>query len=376
MLRKKSVKKMNQILLAILFLLIIFGLFFYVFFRLWQMVPLEKPVLIGATVLLVSSMVLGFTGGYFLPSPIANFLYYFGMTVLFVTLYLFLIFVVFDVLRLIFPAQLQQILVGNWKTFAILAIALTAFFTYAHLNYRNVVRKDVTIAINKEISPLRIVAISDLHLGYGVSSAKLDRWITLINEAEPDIVVMVGDIVDNPTSFRPIKNRDFATRLRKINARYGVFASLGNHEYIAGIYRTLAFLKDAGITVLRDTAILINDEFYLIGRDDLYNPKRKTIAELLQNLDTTKPLILLDHQPFNLNEAEKNGIDLQISGHTHRGQMWPATWIAEKIFEVAHGHLQRGNTHIFVTSGIGIWGGKFRLGTQSEYVVIELETRR
>lgn len=364
---------MKQILLISLMLLVFFGIFFYVFFRLWQMIPVGKPIFVGVFIALVFSFFLGFMGGAFLPTSIATFFYHVGMTFLKVSLYLVFIFLILDLLRLVLP--MQKILVGNWKTFCVLAVAITTLFTYAHFNYRNVVRKEMAISINKEISPLRIVAVSDLHLGPGVNRAKLDRWVELINGAEPDIVVMVGDIVDNPASFRPIENREIATGLREINSRFGVFAVLGNHEYIAGIYPSLAFLKSANIKVLRDTAVLINDEFYVIGRDDLTNRNRKSVAELVQNLDVSKPLILLDHQPFDLNEAEKNSIDLQISGHTHRGQMWPASWIAEKIFDLAHGHLQRGNTHFFVTSGIGIWGGKFRLGTQSEYVVIDLKTK-
>jgi len=364
---------MKQIFLIALMLLVFFGLFFYVFFRLWQMVPIGKPLFLSVSITLIAIMFLGFLSGYFLPTTISTVFYHVGMTVLKMALYLVLVFVIFDILRLIFPAQMQQILIGNWKTFSILMFSLAAFFSYAHLTYRNVVREEITITIDKDISPLRIVAISDLHLGYGVSRAKLNRWIILINQANPDIVVMPGDIIDN--HVRPLIDRDIATQLRQINARFGVFASLGNHEYLGGIYRVLDFLNDANITVLRDTAVRINDEFYLIGRDDLTNRNRKSIAELVQNIDISKPLILLDHQPFDLSEAEKNDIDLQISGHTHRGQMWPASWIAEKIFENAHGHSQRGNTHFFVSSGIGIWGGKFRLGTQSEYVVIDLKPK-
>ena len=365
---------MKQILFITTALFIFFGLFFYVFFRLWQMLPAGKPVFVGVAITLMMCFFLGFLGGYFLPTSIATVAYHIGMTFLFIAIYLCLIFVVFDLLRLVLP--MKHILVENWITFTVLKIVLTLVFTYAHLNYRNVIREELTISINKEITPLKIVAISDLHLGYGVSKAKLERWITLINAENPDVVVIAGDIIDN--HMKPLIERDVASTLRKIKSRYGVFACLGNHEYIGSsdkVYQSINFLNDANITVLRDTAILINDEFYLIGRDDLIIQNRKSLAELLQNLDTTKPLILLDHQPYHLNETEKNNIDLQISGHTHRGQLIPFSWITNKMFEIAHGYLQKGNSHIFVTSGIGIWGGKFRIGTQSEYVVIELRTK-
>jgi len=335
------------------------------------MIPTGKPIFIGVVIVLMSCFFLGFFGGYFLPTPLATVTYHIGMTFLFVAIYLLFIFVVFDLLRLVLP--MKEILVGNWRTFAVLMITLTAIFTYAHLNYRNVVREELTVSINKEINPLKIVAISDLHLGYSIGKKELEKWVTLINAENPDIVVMTGDIIDN--YMKPLIDQDFASVLRKINSRYGTFACLGNHEYIGGrskIFQTLDFLKDANISVLRDTTILINDEFYLIGREDRAIQNRKSLTELVKTLDPTKPLILLDHQPFHLNETKENGIDLQISGHTHRGQLPPFSWLTDIIFEVSHGHLQKGNSHIYVSSGIGIWGGKFRIGTQSEYVVIEL----
>jgi predicted MPP superfamily phosphohydrolase len=152
-----------------------------------------------------------------------------------------------------------------------------------------------------------------------------------------------------------------------------VYASPGNHEYIAGISKSLAFLKEAGVTVLRDSVALINNAVYVAGRDDRTNAARKSVKELTDTLDKSKLLILLDHQPYQLEQAEKNGIDLQISGHTHHGQIIPLSWITEMIYEKAHGYLKKGDSHIYVSSGLGLWGGKFRIGTRSEYVVIDLE---
>ena len=209
-------------------------------------------------------------------------------------------------------------------------------------------------------------------MGYAIGKAELDKWITLINAENPDIVLIAGDITDN--HIKPLIEQNYS--FENIKSRYGVYACLGNHEYIPNeskITHSLDFLNKAKVTVLRDSAILINDEFYLIGRDDYIVWERKPISELLKTLDVTKPFILLDHQPFNLAEAEKNGIDLQFSGHTHHGQLIPVSWITKLMYEISHGYLRKGNSHFYVSSGIGIWGGKFRIGTQSEYVVINLE---
>jgi predicted MPP superfamily phosphohydrolase len=252
-----------------------------------------------------------------------------------------------------------------------LAFVLTVVFVYGYFNYHNKQRVEINLTINKPINPLKIVAISDLHLGYNIGKAELDEWIKFINLEKPDLVLIAGDIIDNHIEGVVKKKISFD----KIKSRYGVYACLGNHEYIGSsskITQSLDFIKDAKITVLRDTALLINNEFYLIGRDDRTNSKRKSLPELLQTLDTTKPFILLDHQPFNLYDTEKNGIDLQVSGHTHSGQLMPFSWIINLMYENPHGYLRKGNSHIYVSSGIGIWGGKFRIGTRSEYTVINL----
>ncbi|KAA6307172.1 hypothetical protein EZS27_041161, partial [termite gut metagenome] len=180
-------------------------------------------------------------------------------------------------------------------------------------------------------------------------------WIKLINKENPDIVLIAGDAIDN--SVRPLYERGIAESFKQINTKYGIYASPGNHEYITGISSSLAFLKEAGITVLRDSVAFINDTFYIVGRDDRANNARKSLEELTDTLDKSKLLILLDHQPYNLEQAERNGIDLQISGHTHYGQIFPISLITEMMYEKAHGYLKKGDSHIYVSSGLGLWGG-------------------
>jgi predicted MPP superfamily phosphohydrolase len=359
-----------MILFLFIALLVILGENFYVFFRLWHLLPMGKTVLVVAAVVLILCFLIGMLGGSFLPKSLVCVAYRIGMSWFFIVLYLFLIFLCLDILRLVLP--MQKILFENWLTFGVLLLVLTAVFTYGYFNYRNIKRVELTININKIINPLRIVAISDLHLGYGIGKSELDKWIRLINNENPDIVLIAGDITDN--NIKPLVEQNFS--FEKIKSRYGVFACLGNHEYIGApskIFQSLDFLHNAKVIVLQDTAILINNEFYLIGRDDHINPYRKSLPELLQTLDITKPLILLDHQPFLLEETAKNAIDLQFSGHTHDGQLSPVSWITKLMYEISHGYLLKGNSHFYVSSGIGIWGGKFRIGTQSEYVVINLK---
>ena len=350
-------------------LLVFLGKNFYVFFRLWHILPAGKILLVISATLLMLCFFGGMLGGNFLPAGIVGFAYRIGTTWFFIALYLLFIFLFLDLLRLVLP--MQKILHENWLTLGVLAVVLTAVFAYGYKNYLNKQRVELTLAINKPIGQLKIVAVSDLHLGYNIGTEELDEWIRLINLEKPDIVLMAGDVIDNHIERVVKQNFSF----EKIKSRYGVYACPGNHEYIGStskISKSLDFLNNAKVNVLRDTAVLINDEFYLIGRDDRSNPKRKSLSELRQTLDETKPVILLDHQPFYLEETAKNGIDLQVSGHTHDGQLLPVSWITKRMYEVSHGYLRKGDSHIYVSSGIGIWGGKFRIGTQSEYVVINL----
>ena len=134
-----------------------------------------------------------------------------------------------------------------------------------------------------------------------------------------------------------------------------------------------SFIKKAGIRLLKDEAVLVNDAFYVVGRDDRTNEvNRKSVVELTNGLDHSKPILLMDHQPYHLDRTEAAGVDFQLSGHTHRGQIFPINIVTDYVYEKSHGYLKKGNTHIYVSSGIGLWGGKFRIGTQSEYLVLEI----
>jgi predicted MPP superfamily phosphohydrolase len=165
-----------------------------------------------------------------------------------------------------------------------------------------------------------------------------------------------------------------ASEMRRLQAP--VYACLGNHEYYSGEPRAAQFIKDAGIRLLIDEAAVIDSAIVVIGRDDRTNMKRKDVRTLLAGVDRSKYVILLDHQPYSLEQSEVAGVDFQLSGHTHRGQVWPISWITDAIYECSWGSHQRGDTQYYVSSGIGIWGGKFRIGTQSEYAVATLTSRQ
>lgn len=219
---------------------------------------------------------------------------------------------------------------------------------------------------------LHVVMAADLHFGLlsGINHAK--RLVKEINALQPDLVLLPGDIIDDDLNIY-IK-RGFGNILDQIEAKYGVYASLGNHDRYHGTMEDLiAALEGEHIHILYDESITIDDRFTLVGRKDKTDANRAELAQLLEGIDPTKPIILLDHQPVELNVASALGIDLMVSGHTHRGQVFPANFITNLIFENDWGYMQKGEMHSIVTSGYGFWGPPIRLGSRSEIVEIYIQ---
>lgn len=355
---------------------LILGANFYVFFRIWNLIPagnILRPISVVLGIVAVSSMFIAILTAGKLPSVVTSFLYTLGSSWFFIMLYLLMLFLLLDIGRLVHLIP-RSFLLGNWAVLGGITALMTVIFTIGYITYQKKDRVELNLDVPATAQldqPVKIVALSDIHVGYTIRKKEFARWVELINAENPDIVLIAGDITDN--NVRPLIEQDMAVEFRKIRAKYGVYACPGNHEYIGGLPETVDFLADAGITVLRDSAALIDNRFYIVGRDDRTNTHRESIAELIDTLDQTKPIVLLDHQPYHLEEAEQNGITLQLSGHTHDGQVWPVSMITNSMYEVSHGYKKKDYTHIYVSSGMGIWGGKFRIGTRSEYVVIKLK---
>ncbi|MCL2246287.1 MAG: metallophosphoesterase [Lentimicrobiaceae bacterium] len=368
---------MNFIIMLLTMLAAILGANFYVFFRLWHLIPLftgSRIVLVCIAVFLCSSPLMAMGLGNRFPVSVTSLLYQVGTSWLIILLYLVIIFFVLDIIRLTGVLPLKPFMFNSWSGFGILTLLLVALLTTGNYNYHHKKRVALAIKTEKKISSersLKIVALSDLHLGYGIDTKEFRKWVHLINKENPDVVLIAGDAVDN--SVRPLRERGFTDVFGEIKTKYGIYMVPGNHEYISNIDQSIDFLTRAGVTLLRDSVALINDSFYIIGRDDRSNFKRKTIAEMTASLDESKPTILIDHQPYHLDEVAKYPVDLYLAGHTHNGQTWPVSLITKVMYEISYGYLKKGNTHFYVTSGIGIWGGKFRMGSRSEYVVITIQ---
>lgn len=227
------------------------------------------------------------------------------------------------------------------------------------------------ISLNKsnvDFNDLSIVAASDFHLGNVVGKERLAEWIEMINALHPDIVLLAGDLFDR--NFNKDMSSELSFEFRKLHAKFGVYAVLGNHEYYTNTEEALNCLKHSGIRLLKDEAITIENKLVVIGRDDYTNTQRKSLDSLLIDIDRNLPLILMDHQPVHLNQTVKENIDLQISGHLHNGQIYPLSLLLKSKWELYYGYRKTKNTHFFVTSGLGLRRIPIRLGSQSEIVKI------
>lgn len=300
-------------------------------------------------------------------------------------LYLVLIFLLLDIAKLIyswtgFPNFLsaKDNLDFRQKLVAIVYGLTAIILLLGHVNALYPRINSFSIETKKLLNDnkrLRVGMASDIHLGSIISNGRLERFVNLMNEQKPDIILLAGDIFDE--DLGPVIKNDMGYLISKLNAPLGVFAVTGNHEYIGGVEPAVAYLEDHNIKVLRDTTISINGILNLVGREDrqsnvMGSLKRKPLDLIVSGIDSSLFTILMDHQPYNLNEAVENGIDLQLSGHTHHGQMFPFNFITKSIFEVSRGLRKIDNTFVFVSTGFGTWGPPVRIGNRPEIVVIDV----
>ena len=258
---------------------------------------------------------------------------------------------------------------------------ISVIFIAGYVNARNPKIRNLNITINKKqigFDELKIVAVSDIHLGTMVNKAKIKRLIHNIRQLNPDLVLIAGDIIDD--NIKVVKHYDLLNWFKDLNPKYGVYSCLGNHEYIGRAYTDLDYFEKNGIHMLKDTTIKVDDKFYIVGRDDIggkafSGKKRKSLDELTRDIDFKLPVFLLDHQPRKLEKTAEFAVDLQFSGHTHNGQIWPLNYLTGLLFEEDWGYLKKKNTHFYVSSGYGTAVIPIRVGNKPEIVNIKITNK-
>lgn len=268
----------------------------------------------------------------------------------------------------------------NSTFFACITITVVVIFllVYGTFNANHPIIKKYKVTINKEFKnfkSLKIAFLSDIHIGEIVRGNRIDDMIDRINKLNPDLVLFGGDTIDD--SPRTYIAESMADKFKKLKTKYGVYAILGNHEYYSNSTQLIVdSLSAGGVHVLRDKTSKIADSFYLIGREDLdssrYNINRKPMTELLSGIDTTLPILVMDHQPPRNKKMLDKHIDLELCGHTHKGQMSPNDFFTRLIFLLDYGYKKYSNLNLIVSSGYGTWGPPIRLGNHPEIVEITL----
>jgi len=307
-----------------------------------------------------------------------------GSTYLGVFFYSILIFLVVDILRFILKKinlkisikdTLKKIYFNGISVFIIVFILIG----FGAWNAQNKVVTNYEVNIDKdagEITSLNVVMISDVHMGIAIKENAINKMVNSINELNPDIVLFCGDIFDESTSTKLKKYS--AEIFKNIKSKYGVYDITGNHEYNAGdLSETISYFKDANIKFLQDEPIKVADSFYVVGRNDPANKRVtgedvKPLSDIMKDVDKSLPIIVLNHRPENLVEAEVEGVDLQLSGHTHNGQMFPGNLLISYLNEKGYGYLKKDNFNLIVSSGYGTWGPPIRIGSKSEIVNIRV----
>ena len=247
-----------------------------------------------------------------------------------------------------------------------------------HINALWINVKEIPLTIHKKVtgSPeVKILMASDIHLGALIGERREKHLLEIIREQKPDLVLLCGDLVDG--EIAPVLRKNLGRHIQEIETPFGVYAITGNHEYIGGINKTLPYLKSINIKELIDSTVTLPNGIQLVGRNDRAAGRGtnapKPLAELLSGIDPAKPIIVMNHQPFNLQEAADAKVDLHLSGHTHNGQLWPFNYLTEAIFELSWGLLKKGETNFYVSSGFGTWGPTVRIGNRPEVVVFKLK---
>ncbi|KAF0151115.1 MAG: metallophosphoesterase [Ignavibacteria bacterium] len=365
----------------------VYGLInFYIIRRGLSIVPSEyKTVFIIVASLIAASYLAGRLIENVWISPISIVLIWIGSFWLAIMVYTFLFLIAVDLFRFInylipfFPSFITANQEHAKRVVAIIVgVLVLSSVIGGYINTKMIVVKKYSVDIKKnagELKSLNLAVASDLHLGMINSYEFMYKVSEKINDLNPDVILLAGDIIDE--DLGPVIKYDVGEHLKRLKSKYGVYAVTGNHEFIGGSEQAVNYLQKHNINVLRDQALKINNAFYLVGREDSssirFNGKqRKELSEIMKDVDKTFPVIMMDHQPHNLEQAARNGVDLQLSGHTHNGQLWPLNYIVEKIYELAWGYKVSENTHYYVSCGVGNWGPPVRTGSRPEIVNIKL----
>lgn len=380
------------LIFGMLVLLIVFGgSNYYITHRIWQAVETVRPdanrkIKTGVFVILVLLLVVGFVRSMLpLPGSVKNVIGAVSMYWMGIFVYLLLFFVIGDIVLFLgrvaklIPAPLPSKVRLYSAVMVVVFTVMTVCYGLYNAGDTQKVSYEIEFSNRKLEGELNLILISDLHLGALGSEDRTEYAVSEINKMNADIVCIAGDIFDN--DFHAVKNPEKMKEcLKSIKSKYGVYACLGNHDAGKTVPQMEKFFEACNVNVLKEDYEVVDNRFIILGRTDRspigggVDSERMKTDELLSGIDEELPLIVMDHNPADIDEYGDKA-DLIVSGHTHNGQLFPATIITELMYETDHGYYREspGSPHVVVTSGLGTWGMPMRVGTNSEIIEIKIK---
>jgi len=340
-----------------------------------------------AFILIILSFPLGrFLEAQFKGSPVNYVFYFVGSVWMGMMLYLILSILLIDILRMVnhfvhfFPEYVtrDKTQSGRIAFYAVSSFTLIVMF-YGFFNARYIQTINVDVELEKlktEKNPLSIVQISDVHLGKLITQERLFTIAERVNELNPDIVVITGDLVDDSSADLD----DIVEPLKSIKTKFGKYFVSGNHDYFGNYEKVKTKVEESGVRILNNEYVVIDSAITLLGLDYLYgrksNKDNRTIREMLLGSDTSLPVVMLKHVPDALDKTVEAGIDLQLSGHTHHGQLFPFNFITNQVYEISNGLGVYKSLQVYVNRGVGFWGPPARVGIPAEITKINLKSNK
>ncbi|NOY78696.1 MAG: metallophosphoesterase [Calditrichaeota bacterium] len=297
--------------------------------------------------------------------------------------YFFMIFIVADALNFFLSLSLGKSLFQmlspnllNAVGFAIIGgVAVILGYGYFMARHPRISRVKLPVKrLPASQKVFKIVQLSDVHINTIFSKKRLERLVRRVNQLKPDLIVITGDLMDENAA----KSEKIVTPISKFKSRFGVYAVTGNHEYYSGVKKAIDVMEKAGIRVLKNESVQIGNVLNLVGVHDIeakrfVNEPVVPYSELLSSVNPDLPTILLNHRPNRLEEASRAGINVQLSGHTHHGQLFPFNYVTDWVYDVSSGLKKVGEMFVYVSNGVGTWGPPLRIGAPAEIVEIRLE---
>jgi uncharacterized protein len=359
-------RKFDMLFFVILVLIVFFAISLYIGYNGWVWINSKYPFKYKKSYyLLIALLSVSFILGRLLDSKILDLMGGYWMVVVGYSL------IVLPIANILYFASKKK---GKFN----IGLGVLAFFAFIFIfgsyNASNTTIRNYEVAIEKQVETkkLKVLLATDIHVGEDIGTHNLLQMVEMVKEHKPDIVLLAGDILND--DIEPYVANNIGDIMKEIKAPLGVYAVPGNHDYYGDDVESLAKeMEKIGIHFLRDHVTNVHNQFYIVGRQDYTESDRKQISELVRDLDKSKPIIMLDHQPRELEEAQKNGVDLIVSGHTHNGQIAPAHLITANMYENHYGYVKKDQLHSFTSSGLGLWGPALRIGSQSEVMIIDVK---